>query len=228
MQDMRRDREGARVTNPQTYGWNWGTFHGSREGLALNHRDLASLDTVLTLVRGRTAVVQAGGNLGLFPKRLAQEFATVYTFEPAASLFAMLQHNAPELNIVKFQAAVGDVRGLVGTACVRREGKTRAAHEGITHIVKNGVVPTLRIDDLALPVCDLIYLDVEGWELYAIRGAVETIARCRPIVVVEINQNAAIVGFAPETLRAEILAHAYRAATRVLSDEVFVPLEVAA
>jgi len=129
---------------------------------------------------------------------------------------------------VKFQAALGDLRGLVGTACVRREGKTKEAHEGITHIVPEGVIPTLRIDDLALPVCDLIYLDVEGWELYAIRGAVETLARCRPVVVVEINQNAAIVGLSAEAVRAEIVRQAYRPLTRVLSDEVFVPVEAAA
>jgi len=211
-----------------TYGWNWGTFLGSQKGLFLNQRDLESVDTVLRLVPGRTAAIQAGGNLGLFPKRLAQEFVTVYTFEPAAELFEMLQHNAPERNIVKFQAALGDRRGLVGTACVRREGKRHRAHEGITHIVAKGIIPTLRVDDLGLPACDLLYLDVEGWELYALRGAVETLTRCRPVVVVEINANITIVGLTPEAVRGYIVAQGYRKEAQVLGDEVFVPLEAAA
>ena len=216
------------MKNPQTYGWDWSTFKGSKGGLSLNHRDLTSLDTVMTLVKGRTAVVQAGGNLGLFPKRLAQEFQTVYTFEPSPDIFPMLCYNASERNILKFQAALGDLRGLVGSACVRREGKTKAPHEGVTHIIPKGNVPTLRIDDLCLPVCDLIYLDVEGSEHVAVLGAVDTIQRCRPVVVVEVNQNVEIVGLTPDIVRASILRRGYKFLTRVLGDEVFVPLERAA
>ncbi len=211
-----------------TYGWDWSAFRGSEKGLYLNHRDLEYLDIVIGLTSGRTAAVQAGGNLGIYPKRLAQKFATVYTFEPAAELFELLQHNAPERNIVKLQAALGDTRGLVGTACVRREGKRHRPHEGITHIVPKGIVPTLRVDDLGLPVCDLLYLDVEGWELYALRGAAETIQRCRPVVVVEINQNITIVGLTPQAVRSYIVAQGYRKETQVLGDEVFMPLERAA
>lgn len=216
-----------RPQNPLTYGWNWAGFAGSEAALALNRRDLQAVDAVLRIVTGRTAALQAGGNLGLFPKRLAQVFTTVYTFEPSVSLFPALQHNAPESNILKFQAALGDARGLHGTACVRREGKHKKPHEGVTHMVADGVVPTLRIDDLALPVCDLIYLDIEGWELYALRGAAETLARCRPAVVVEVGVSIALVGLTAEDVRAAIRSAGYRFVTRLLSDEVFLPAEAA-
>ncbi len=216
------------MNNPQTYGWDWRHLKGSHTALKWIHRDLTSVDAVLPLVPGRRAVVQAGGNVGLFPKRLAQEFQTVYTFEPDAGLFSMLQANAPEPNIIKFQAALGEARGLVDTSAERRDGKRLAHHEGLTHIVPGGVVPTLRIDDLGLPVCDLIYLDIEGWELYAVRGAVETIARCRPVVVVEMDANAGFVGVSPEALRQTLTGAGYRHATQLLSDHVFLPTERAA
>lgn len=204
--------------------WDWSAFVGSAEALKYNRRDLPLIDTVLRLVPGRTAVVQAGGNLGIFPKRLAQEFATVYTFEPAADCFAALQANAPEPNILKFQAALGAERQLVATSRVRRDGKPNC-HEGITHIAGAGVVPTLRLDDLALPVCDLVMLDVEGWELYALRGAVETLARCRPVLVVENNKNAAFVGLTCEAIRSEIISYGYRFAGRLRSDDLYLPAE---
>jgi len=209
--------------NPLTYGWNWAKFRGSQRCLGLNHRDLAALDEVLAHVNGRTAVVQAGGNLGLFPKRLAQEFAAVYTFEPDAASFACLQANAPESNIVKFQAALGCDRCLVSMSGVRRDGKHHmAAHEGITHIDGAGIIPTLRIDDLGLPACDLIYLDVEGSEPSALAGAVETIARCRPVLVFENRREyEPWSGVSVWELRQQVLVQGYRYVCTVLSDEVF-------
>lgn len=204
--------------------WRWHKLAGSPEALKWARRDIANLDRAVTMTRGKTAAVQAGGNLGVFPKRLAQQFETVYTFEPAADLFALMQRNAPETNIVKFQAALGDERCLIGMSRIRRDGKPNN-HEGITHVAGPGVIPTLRIDDLGLPVCDLIYLDIEGWELYALRGAAETIAMCRPVVCVEINKNLGFVNIEPDTVRQEVLRHGYRFVGRLVSDELFVPAE---
>lgn len=200
---------------------------GSAEALKWGRRDLAHLEAVLALVRGRTAAVQAGGNLGLFPKRLAQEFAAVYTFEPAPDLFKMLQANAPEPNILCFQAALGDQRGTVGVSRVRRDGKPNA-HEGITHTVAEGTIPTLMIDDLGLKVCDLIYLDIEGDELKALRGAQETLRRCRPVVAVEVNKNLQYVGVTEEQIYGFIQDRGYRHVLNLGSDRAFVPVERAA
>lgn len=189
-------------------------------------RDLHHLDASLKWVPGRTAVVQAGGNIGLFPKRLAEEFRTVYTFEPSANLFEKLCRNVEERNVVKLQAALGDRRGPVGVKCSRRDGSKKPIHEGLTHVVADGVLPCLLLDDLALPVIDLIYLDIEGFEWSALMGSRSSILRCRPTVVVEINRNAREYGQDPDKLVAQIenefhLHHVHQ----VDSDHVFIPEE---
>ena len=215
------------MANLETFGWNWHAFAGSAHALKWNRRDLPCLEAVIAQTPGRTVAVQAGGNLGIFPKRLARDFATVYTFEPAADLFAMLVRNAPEPNIVKFQAAVGDSHEGVSLSRIRRDDKPHH-HEGITHVCGPGAIPTLRIDDLGLRVCDLICLDVEGWECQALRGAAATIARCRPVVVVEVNKNTAFVGVTLDQVRALVTVHGYRFVARLRSDELYVPAERAA
>jgi len=202
--------------------WDWTTFLGSRSALKWNRRDLPTILEVLPYVRGRTAVIQAGGNLGIFPKGLAQHFATVYTFEPAPDLFAMLQHNAPESNIIKFQAAVGDTAKLIGMSRQRRDGKLDN-HEGITHVAGDGILPQIPIDALHLPVVDLLWLDVEGYELFALWGAVETIRRCRPVLVVEINKSIKFVGHTGDEVRRVCTDLGYQSVRRMRSDEVFVP-----
>lgn len=205
--------------------WRWHKLRGSDEALKWCRKELPKLDTIIARARGKTAAVQAGGHLGVFPKRLAESFATVYTFEPAPDLFALLMRNAPEPNIVKFQAALGDERCLIGLSRARRDASDKPEHEGLTHIDGPGVIPTLRVDDLGLDVCDLLYLDIEGWELYALRGALDTINVCRPLIAVEINKNAAFVGIDPEVVRQLILDQRYRLVGRYQSDEVFEPLE---
>lgn len=206
-------------------GWDWSTFRGSEAALKWNRRDLPALDAVIARTPGRRVAVQAGGHLGLFPKRLAESFETVYTFEPAPDLFEAMVHNAPEQNIVKIQAALGDARRLVGLARYRRDTSGRAVHEGLTHVAGDGIFPTLRVDDLGLPVCNLLALDLEGWELYALRGAVQTIARCRPVLWIEVNKNQAFVGFTADLVRDCIKAFGYRFVERLHSDELYVPAE---
>jgi FkbM family methyltransferase len=163
-------------------------------------------------------------NLGVYPRHLSYVFGTVYCFEPSVELFPMLVANAYETNIIKIQAALGFERGLVGTSRERRDGKTNA-HEGITHIDGPGPIPTLQVDDLGLPVCDFIQLDLEGYELYALRGASQTLARCRPVVCVEINKSLGFVGIDEEDVRGFLRGLGYRFVMRLGSDEGYVPEE---
>lgn len=211
---------------PLDHGWDWSRFQGSALGLKWNRRDMRSVEAVLELVPDRRVAVQAGGNLGLFPKALASVFDTVYTFEPAPELFAMLVANAPEHNIIKFQAALGDTPKLVGLSRQRRDGKPDN-HEGITHVAGAGVFPTLPLDALRLPVCNLLYLDVEGYELFALWGAQATIRRCRPVIAVEINRGIEFVGHSRDDVRTCIRNFGYEPRGGAKSDEFFVPVEVA-
>jgi hypothetical protein len=76
---------------------------------------------------------------------------------------------------------------------------------------------------LQLPACDLIQLDLEGYEVYALYGARETIRRHRPVLIVEINKSAGYEGFGRDEIRRAIAELGYRVVGRFGSDEVFVP-----
>jgi FkbM family methyltransferase len=197
---------------------------GSAEGLKWNRKEIPVLEEVMTLVPARRVAVQAGGNLGVFPKVMSRWFETVYTFEPDPELFEMMSRNAPERNVVKFQAALGCERGTVGVSRERRQKDGGSSHEGIAHVSGKGVIPTLRVDDLGLRTCDLLYLDIEGYELYALRGAVETVDRCKPVVACEVNKSLEQMGgITREDIHAWFRLHDYDFLRRVRSDEIFIP-----
>lgn len=131
-------------------------------------------------VEHKRVAVQAGGAMGMWPKRMAQVFDTVYTFEPNPQSFYCLNYNCKEENIIRFQAALGREPGMV----------TMGFHEkpnnyGAYRCNPGGVIPTLRLDDFGLNVCDLIMLDIEGYEMFALMGAARTIAMNHPVIVLE-------------------------------------------
>lgn len=202
--------------------WNWKKFAGDPDAIRYAKRDLLTLELALGIFTGRTACVQAGGNVGIFPKYLAQHFEAVYTFEPYPENFTALALNANERNVYAYQAALGADRGLVGLKKQRRDGKP-STHAGVVHVDGAGTVPTLLVDDLDLPVCDFLCLDVEGYEVYALRGALQTIRRCRPAIMIEVSEHASALGFTPEFVREAVRQHNYKQALVRQSDEVWIP-----
>lgn len=135
-------------------------------------------------VKEKRVCVQAGGYCGIFPKLLSQLFDTVYTFEPDPDNFYCLTLNCQNVNIIKNQAALGEKHEMINV--VRRVDSNRGMNVVVPNYGDAALsIPTYRIDDLKLSHCDLIMLDVEGYEIFILRGAEETIAKFKPVVVVE-------------------------------------------
>lgn len=183
---------------------------------AVLFNDAASINAVLPFCTGRDVAVQAGGNCGIWPRDLGRLFRLVYTFEPDPVNFRCLCANAPAENVVKFNAALGDAHETVGLAL-------RPENVGAHRVAGQGDVPTLRIDDLGLATCDLIYLDVEGYEMRVIAGAVDTIRRCKPVIVVEDKGLSEHYGAPRGQVVLGLQQFGYRVAKRLHHDVVMVP-----
>jgi FkbM family methyltransferase len=111
--------------------------------------------------------------------KFAKEFGMVYTFEPDPINFQCLVANLPYSNVVKIQACVADQHKLLDVDFFVDD-------IGSIHVKKDqGKIPTFKIDDLALSACDLIQLDVEGFEYFAVMGALETIKKFKPVLCLE-------------------------------------------
>lgn len=139
----------------------------------------ASMESVVSVCRNRRVVVEAGGNWGVWPARLSSRFETVYTFEPDPECFAALTVNTIAYpNVIRLQAGLGDKPVQIDLE--REDNKT-----GSQHVCGSGPLPLLRLDDFNLEICDLIWLDIEGYEFNALKGSEQTIARCNPVIAFE-------------------------------------------
>lgn len=156
-----------------------GIFWPSKDKMGAQYHAMTRSDIGFLLKQcGNKVAVQAGGNVGLWPKEMAKHFETVHTFEPDALNFECLLKNCPEDNVFAYPYALGERSG--------KASLERLSYNCGAHFIKNGdEFPVVTIDSLILKNCDLIQLDVEGYELNALKGAKETIEKFHPVIMVE-------------------------------------------
>lgn len=179
-----------------------------------------AVEEVLRHVRGRLCIVQAGGNVGVYPLALADHFRRVITFEPDPVNVRCLWLNVAARDTFRRidarNAALGEWFGSCGVEEV--EPGNCGAHRIRPD---EGQVVMMPLDGMALIACDAIWLDVEGYELPALRGAQETLERFSPVIIVEDKGHGAAFGCSPEELTAWLQARRYEQVSRVGRDKIF-------
>ena len=183
------------------------------------HGQSLDIEKVMKYVKTRGVCVQAGGNVGVWAKILSEIFGVVYTFEPDPENFNCLTRNVQEHNVVKFNAGLADTHKMITVKPPKEQEDNCGgyqAHEG-------GYIPTLKVDDLNLPACDLLYLDIEGYELFALQGAEETIEKYHPVISLEQKPLPEMYGLEPDTATEYLVAHhGYSVVERIHRDTILV------
>ncbi len=145
------------------------------------------LDAAMRFVTDRRCAVDGGAHVGQFALPLSRLFDSVISVEPALDTWLCLAENVKRfglMNVTIKNVALGsNTSQTVGLAMDDKQAARR--NTGARYVVPGGVIPVERIDDWELSDLDFIKLDVEGSEALALRGAVETLVRCRPIVLFE-------------------------------------------
>ncbi len=167
-------------------------------------REVANISALLSHIKDRRTVVQAGGNVGAVPIMLAEHFARVLTFEPEPRNWACLVENVKAPNVEARQCGLSDVEGF---AAIEFANGNAGAHQ---LALGAGDAQTTTIDALGLADCDFIQLDIEGMEALAIFGATETIARCSPVICLELKGLGARYGWPDQRLREHMQSLGYR------------------
>lgn len=131
----------------------------------------------LQYVRKFDLVVQAGGNVGVWPDYLSDKFDMVMTFEPDPENFECLKQNVDAKNVYAFPSGLGDK--TIGGKMVGNKDNC-----GAYQMEEGGDIPIVRLDDLRIDP-DFICLDIEGMEMLALMGAEETIKKHKPVIMIE-------------------------------------------
>lgn len=175
----------------------------------LDH-DQSALPRIGALIKPSDVVYDVGAFIGdhtaFYASKVAKD-GIVVVFEANSDAWECLTANTRDLeNVACFFGPVGDgaTRGIMKTSTNAGasffegyNGGNRS--ERIDFLVAAGVRPP-----------NLIKLDIEGWEVRALRGARETIAKHHPTIVCEVNAGALLrAGTSPAELHALLTSYGY-------------------
>lgn len=131
--------------------------------------------------------IDLGAHVGIFSRHFAQCFKEVVAFEPTPETRACLERNVPpNVRIVPY--ACGDrERDVIFRRRIKNSGGTEMARDLSTASDATLHYPArmMTLDSFHLDEVGLIKIDIQGAEPLALRGAAETLRRCKPVVLIE-------------------------------------------
>ena len=178
--------------------------------------ELYMTDTIIETCSTRRSMIHAGANVGSYTLRYADSFDRVYSFEPDRTNFRCLSLNTVEKdNVFLYQAALGN---QPTTVSLFNGSPTNCGAFGVT---QQGNIPVLSIDDLNLTDVDCIHLDAEGFEFFILHGAINTITKSSPLIVVEWFDHGERYGWTKNDLIDFLLRLGYNNMKQIGSDMMF-------
>jgi FkbM family methyltransferase len=125
---------------------------------------------------------------------------TFYGFEPMPATYDILCRNM-QINKIEnatlYKKGVAEIEGIARYGWIPEGNPGGAALDDnpmgkpvwIDRITQHIPVELVSIDSLHLHQLDFMKIDVEGYETLVIKGAMNTINRCKPIIIMEVWMN---------------------------------------
>ena len=164
--------------------------------------------TALKYVKRWRNCIDIGSNVGMWTRELAKKFKQVYCFEPNPNFNECFRKNITENNVELFEFGLSN------------KEHTASQEFNSTQITNTpGDVQCRTLDSFNLNDIDFIKIDVDGFEVEVLEGAVNTITRNNPVINVEMKELKRIL--VCNKVRRILRGLNYQMAKRVRSDEIW-------
>lgn len=138
-------------------------------------------DLALSFCKRKRVAVDVGAHVGLWSYYLAIKFDHLHAFEPVAAHRQCFDMNVPDPladDVTLHACALGDHEGSISM-------HTSQGSSGDSWVSGEGDIPLRTLDGFDLQDVDFIKIDCEGGELAVLKGAEQTLLRCKPCIIVE-------------------------------------------
>ena len=195
------------------YNFNWAKLYVHNNDLIstslINDKNWEQYhdDIISNYINKNSIVLDIGANIGIFTTKCANKCKYVYSFEPYIKNYELLIKNiyinnfsnviphffaiSDNINITKINWITPNNLGAIGLdISLDKDTKYCKYINSITN--KNDILNTMNImtnciDNLNLDKVDFIKIDTEGCEFLCIKGALNTLKKNKPIILMEHN-----------------------------------------
>lgn len=189
---------------------------------------IAKLRAALSLVRQFRTAIDVGGHCGLWSMHLAKRFQQVHAFEPVAAHRECFRLNVVADNVTLHNCALGAKDG--GHVVMKTEPTSSGdSYPDPTPLsealgLPAHAVPMLSLDSFRFDSVDFIKIDCEGYEMFVLDGAVETIKAHWPTIIVEQKPgHAQRFGLGEKDAVPFLMRLGYKQAREMSGDHIMVP-----
>jgi len=161
-----------------------------------------TLDYIADNYPAQGAILDVGANVGNHSLYFASflKYEQIFAFEPHPSNYELLSANLSGVSgFYPFNIALHD---LCGTAFISTD-KYNMGMCKISSMFESIQAPMRTVDTFALKNVTLMKIDTEGNEIQILCGAMKTIERCRPLIIIEV----AVENFARYTAHMESIGY---------------------
>jgi FkbM family methyltransferase len=201
-----------------------------KENIDVTKEDIKEMSRVIKkFVFDTTTAVDIGCHYGFFTRFLSEQFKTVHAFD-FNDIFKCFETNMQRFNctnVIKHNHGLGEKQKYVATNDWSERHKRRGPLGN--HIDPEGKKQMQKIktlDSFNLEGVGLIMCDTEGYELNVVKGALETIKKFKPVLVLEFhNRNLTKkFGYTLKHLQDYVESLGYRSIGYMNKvDQIFVP-----
>jgi FkbM family methyltransferase len=184
--------------------------------IATKRRWAPEIDLLPRFVHTGDTVVDVGGNHGLYTyhlSRLVGPSGRVHTFEPLPPNLDILRYTIKTHrldNVTVYPKACGEKTeqaafGVPVNRGTPELGGARRGNEGLTFDCS-----IVRLDDVIATKVSFLKIDVEGAELFVLRGAERLLSESRPVILFEAGGHTQDLGYEQQAVFDFLSDHGYR------------------
>ena len=156
-------------------------------------------------------ILDIGAWVGTWTMAMNDFCGRVVAFEPDPIHYQCLVKNCPD-NVETHQLAVGNENKMISLS---EDNFTQAKR-----VVGEGDIPMITVDSLKLNDVDLIKIDVEGYELEVLKGAIKTLKNIKYLMI-ELNNNSKKYGSSNREIEKYLHGLGFRVLIKVWPDIVY-------
>lgn len=149
--------------------------------------------TVFSNTPIKKVAIDIGGNIGLMARRYAEVFEHVYTFEPVPENYSCLHYNTEDLNNVTiYTNGLGEEEKQETILLPERINSCGSwsivDFENKTEPMRSFPIDIKTLDSFGLEP-DFIKIDIQGYEIEVLKGAVNTLEKFKPTLLIETKSD---------------------------------------